>query len=349
MMATKKRLIDEFDAITHANPSKCAKVQGVVSSISPMKPSSSGTSRYFDGELSDGQTTLRLVGFDNKQQQKLAEFQDKQEPVSLIECEVKPGKWGSQLEVIIGRNTQVIKSPTKFDVTVPPACQSMFDDMSLDELQNKINYQRVKVQVKILDEKAVMEVKHDLMKQDYIVGDATGITTLTTWKNNTGMFEVGQSYELSGVMVKDFNGKKYLSVPKENCKVSIIDNIEDVKDMDEATQTERNFKNATVIGVMSLETYNSCKNCKGKVEVTSRNIGQCRRCGMIQRLDKCKIETSAKLMVEAGEHIYTLTAFTPILQKMCHDNAISEEELLGAEELINLTYSETNVILNYDN
>lgn len=41
MMAMKRKMIDDFDELTHANPSKRAKLHGIVSSISPMKTSSS--------------------------------------------------------------------------------------------------------------------------------------------------------------------------------------------------------------------------------------------------------------------------------------------------------------------
>ena len=33
-----------------------------------------GRANYFDGQISDGKTNLRLVGFDTKLQQRLAEF-----------------------------------------------------------------------------------------------------------------------------------------------------------------------------------------------------------------------------------------------------------------------------------
>ena len=42
---------DEFE-IGELHMSKCARIHGVVTSISPMKLSASGKSQYFDGELS---------------------------------------------------------------------------------------------------------------------------------------------------------------------------------------------------------------------------------------------------------------------------------------------------------
>ena len=85
-MATggRKRAYDEFADVTAVDhETKCAKIHGVVASLSPMKASSSGRSNYFDGQLSDGKTKLRLVGFDTRQQQKLAEFHEKKRQLFL--------------------------------------------------------------------------------------------------------------------------------------------------------------------------------------------------------------------------------------------------------------------------
>lgn len=76
-------------------------------------------------------------------------------------------------------------------------------------------------------------------------------------------------------MVRSFNGKNYLSVPSA-CEVSAIDNIEPIRvDDEEVADPEYSLKDAIVMGVMSLETYNLCihARCKGKLRVTSSNIG----------------------------------------------------------------------------
>ena len=129
-----------------------------------------------------------------------------------------------------------------------------------------------------------MEIHPGLSKQDYIVGDSTGTAALTLWEDNIGQIDVGMSYRLSGVIVRSFNGKNYLSVPKDNCEISIIDDIENVKEIMEK-EVPQNLKDAVVVGIMSLEIYNNCVACKGKVKVLSSNIGQCNKCNMKQRLD----------------------------------------------------------------
>ena len=49
--------------ITLKHEFKCAKVPGIVAYLSPRKDNSSGSGRYFDGQLTDRKTSCRVVGF----------------------------------------------------------------------------------------------------------------------------------------------------------------------------------------------------------------------------------------------------------------------------------------------
>ena len=88
---TKKRLFedDEFENVSEMRVTKCAKVHGILSSLSPMKSNAKGTTKYFHGELTDGKKKLRVVGFDAKVHQKLCSFRERNEAVVMSNCEVK--------------------------------------------------------------------------------------------------------------------------------------------------------------------------------------------------------------------------------------------------------------------
>ena len=62
--------------------------------------------------LSDEKNNMRLFGFDTQQQQKLALFHEKKEAVVLSNCKVTPVT-GPNLEVLVGRSTEMQRSPTK--------------------------------------------------------------------------------------------------------------------------------------------------------------------------------------------------------------------------------------------
>lgn len=57
---TKRSL--SLSQIDECQPS--ADIEGVLSVVSPLKKSKKSHCSYFDGELTDGKTSIRIVGFD---------------------------------------------------------------------------------------------------------------------------------------------------------------------------------------------------------------------------------------------------------------------------------------------
>lgn len=50
-------------------------------------------------------------------------------------------------------------------------------------------------------------------KQDTTIADATASTRLTLWESDIGLLEQDESYQLTKVMVRTFQGQPYLSYP----------------------------------------------------------------------------------------------------------------------------------------
>ena len=96
-MAKRSRESDvqEFDNISDVCTSPNAKIHGVLNSVSPLKKSKGCA--YFDGQITDGKTTMRLFGFDSSVRRRLAELDSA--PVALSHCEIKKSRKGEQLEV----------------------------------------------------------------------------------------------------------------------------------------------------------------------------------------------------------------------------------------------------------
>ena len=86
--------------INSSNPN--ATVQALVTSISPIKPS-----KIFDGQFTDGDSIIRLVGFDKKQREKLHSFCDKNIPITVKDCQVQQNKVSAKFEVVVKSYTQV--------------------------------------------------------------------------------------------------------------------------------------------------------------------------------------------------------------------------------------------------
>ena len=62
---------NDLSTVTHTSPS--AKIRGVVTVMSPMKKRK--TCEYYNGEVADDKTHIRLLEFDDDVRQKLLEHQ----------------------------------------------------------------------------------------------------------------------------------------------------------------------------------------------------------------------------------------------------------------------------------
>ena len=119
-MAAKRKLTEEFDSVSTATSTKSAIIHGVVASVSPMKPGK--RAKFFEGKLTNGTRTMRMVGFRSHQQNQLATYHAK--PVALHDCKVKPARQSQELEVLMKLNTQIQSSPHKFDVNIENLTQN---------------------------------------------------------------------------------------------------------------------------------------------------------------------------------------------------------------------------------
>lgn len=130
-------------------PSKQAKVHVIIKSVSPKKNSTAGTSRYFSVELvTDGTSTCRVVGFDTKLHHKLKAFHDSNEPVLLMNCENKEGRYSSDLEVLVRNTSDMQRSLLNFLLMLQNEKSSPVV-VPLQQLPNLSDYQDVSIKVKV--------------------------------------------------------------------------------------------------------------------------------------------------------------------------------------------------------
>lgn len=100
-----------------------------------------------------------------------------------------------------------------------------------------------------------------------MIGDSSGTSMIVTWGDNTGVLQEGESYKLSGLIVRTYCNKKYFSVPKENFTIACIDGIGEVCHDEE--ERERNMTGVVIIGVKFFEIYHACYSCRGKITPTT--------------------------------------------------------------------------------
>ena len=264
---------------------------------------------------------------------KLQECHEKKEALALENCEIKQNRYGSELEVLVRSNSDLHLSPTKFDVAASAMSRDLGGEVSLAELTQVSNFKKICVRVKIMAVKESETVRNALVKQDCIVADASQAVSLyILWEENINCLEEGVSYKLSGLIVRTYNGKKYLSMPKDSSfDFEIIDDVGATEE--KGVEEEGKMKGVVVIGVKYFDAYNACYSCKGKV-VLSGGVGECGRCGMMQRAEKCKTAITVKMDIEADGYVKCVSAFSPIVEEICEGD-MSKRALQAFDVVIN--------------
>ena len=76
-----------------------------------MKESKTGKSKYFNGKLWDGKSSVRFVCLDKKMHETLSSISQKKAPLMLSNCEVKESKYFTGHEVVVRNSSEVHSSP----------------------------------------------------------------------------------------------------------------------------------------------------------------------------------------------------------------------------------------------
>ena len=90
--------------------------------------------------------------------------------------------------------------------------------------------------------------------------------------------------------------------------------------------------------------YRSCISCKGKVEEVKGNMARCSKCGMLQKLDWCRNQSSCRVVVSTRDNsTKLLNIFSTIIEEIVGSNIITDEALLCAAPF-SLSYNHKDVI-----
>ena len=218
---TKKSSPKDFDTLAEiCNPTANAKVTGVITSLSPIKKSK-GNISYFDREISDGKASIRLFGFDSSVNRKLDEVDG---PVTLSHCEVKRSRIGQNMEILLNSTTQIQQAEVTIntELNVP-------QDIDISNIYKTVDFQKVSCTAKVLNTDEPVQVSGGKTKQDITISDSSGCIRLTVWEEYINKLEEDTSYHFSGVTVRTFKGKIFLSSSKDSFTFKKIDDIGNVE------------------------------------------------------------------------------------------------------------------------
>ena len=299
-----------------------ATIDAVVASVSPTQPEKSN---FFDGELTDGEAVVRVVGFEKQQRDTLNEFKEKDLPVTLRNVLIQENKITKKLEVVLKTHSTMELSAVKFEPLDVATVGSKM--ISLSEVTNQDEYERVSVRAQVFKVEPPETVGSGKKKQEISIGDKSAVANLTLWQGDINTLEVGQSYQFNRVVVRSYRGKRHLSYPPYGASVLKIDDIGEIADDSYELDSEDTLiQSATVIGVHKLEQIYNCFYCKrGNVEPQeSTKFGTCAKCNTYQLLKQSNCKITAKLFLESADlkdHV-TVRAYGNLLK-----------EITGAEEV----------------
>ena len=140
-------------------------MQVLLSTFSPIKPA-----RYFDGELTDGESIIRMVGFYKSKLEQLKPFCVL--PGALRDCVLQRNKYKDTLEIVLKSHKKVEESTMAFEVQDIKTAGGSIIHLSDTRTQAGDS-------PRICDEP--QRVGENKIKQDVTVADSTGRATLTLW------------------------------------------------------------------------------------------------------------------------------------------------------------------------
>ena len=344
-MACKRKLeVEDFESISE--PANNASIHGVVSELSPIKKSR--YSEYFEGNVYDGQSTMRLVGFKKSQQNKMKQMMENKQPIHIDDCQIKSAQRGNRLDILLKSSSKIMKSPKKIDTT---NMRSENEEICLDELDARNEYDKITTKVKVIQILQTVTVHSGKTVQEVLVGDSSGVTRCSLWEQDMDSLSVGSSYLLKNFEVHEFASKKYITKARHGCEIIPIEDIGDVADKPSEVQDEE-IKNAQIVGVPQLTKYKSCLRCKARVEPSDPPFGRCSKedCQMYQRYDICKIQLSVKLLFFVNNEQLTLSAFGQTLLDIANTtnmDDITEEAFLQIRHFPSIKFNDQKIITNF--
>lgn len=186
--------------VSEVSETKGATVYGVlVGELSPIKDSRGKAGvRYFEGKLSDGKKTIRMVSFAPNLRGDLEKLRKSDEGVAVVNCIVQKSKMsvGEELEVVAGTRSSIMPSPKKFRVDEDAASSSVsgvVEIKRLEEVKCLAVNQHISVTGKVVsvEDAEMIYVKSrnvTLKKEGFVVADNTSVIRGVTWEKDVGVF-----------------------------------------------------------------------------------------------------------------------------------------------------------------
>ena len=161
---------------------------------------------------------------------------------------------------------------------------------------------------------------------------------------------------LTDFVVREYNCRQYLSMPKDGATIAPIEDIGEVEQPDDGLRHGACWQASIKCPdnwCATARVIKSCLKCKARVEPLTVPHGRCSKgdCAMMQRYDLCTEQLSARLLVlpctsASNNRFYkTLHAFGSVVQQLAGvgDGEVTVDDLLNAPPFKTIPYNDKNV------
>ncbi|XP_062576451.1 uncharacterized protein LOC134238343 [Saccostrea cucullata] len=297
----KKRKMDE-------NPQQSdnteTMVTGFIHCVSPVKLSANG-SRYFNMTIQRKDEYTDAVSFSASAHQQMLEMSKSKTPVTLHNIQMSPSlKKSGKFDVRYNHRSNMTPARNlDFEFQLPEHTKYR----SIKEVEENLNaFQKTCVKVKIFEKGEadiqVLKSGTELHKCKLIVSDISGTIPLTIWGEEIQEIKVGDSYSITNVSVRSYDGKSLTTSPD-----TVLEKIDDIgKCLYTPTEeVSRNQKQLIIDSVSCAISYVciACHKSIGSFNAAATFL-KCAKCGMKQKT--ANIQNSMKCQILCGKERFTI-------------------------------------------
>lgn len=249
----------DYDTIASINDeSSNVCVCGILKSLSPLKISRSNTD-YFDGELADSTGKIRAFGFNAPMHKKLQQLHVAKWPILLTGCNITLNANSSSLEVKLLGQTKLSEADIEMSFE-----DSTDNDVKITQIREMADYEKVKVQAKVITTLDPVKVSVNNTKQDVVIGDETGSMKLTLWNKDVNTLQDGESFLIENIQIRSFRNQKFLSSTRDGMKITSISDIGAVQN-ESADFEYGTIKKGRIVGVSEIIKLKTCVKCTKRI------------------------------------------------------------------------------------
>ena len=288
-----KRKIENLKDISEEIDS--TEVHFGVEMLSPVKKARSGV-EYYNGQVTDGSSTVRLVGFDATSQTKLSEFAKQKIPIKATNCAIRRNR-NNHLEIHVNKGTTFTMSPRKLDFKYADD-QQLASLVSISDIRKTADGIFVNLQARITRVAPAKTVTANVV-QEIELQDDTGIMTMSVWNNNVDKLCESTSYCFSKLLVRTYHNEKILSFTNTSSYV-------EADQSEHPTQfpvNDQQIANSVcqLVGIQAFNIHYWCIRCSMKLTAVDDTLARCTSCATLQFASACKCQITSTLVFNKTE------------------------------------------------